>query len=203
MTEKEGLGFTFACLIEAPVETVFTAVTDRHAISTYFTDASSGPLTLAPPSSGASATSRSTSRSKKSSKTSASSATGLPPEKSTTAPRSPSPSNRAATAPSSRSGKPLVPRHPRPGQRLRPMLRLDPLLRQPQSPPRTQRRPQTLLPLRRQGPPGPSRQLTRRKCGPGCASGGPGCAQPGIRPPCRHSMRPHPRQQPGSCRDLS
>ena len=45
MTDQEGLGFTFACVIEAPVETVFTAITDRHAISTYFTDASSGPLT--------------------------------------------------------------------------------------------------------------------------------------------------------------
>ena len=45
MTDQEGLGFTFACLIEAPVETVFTAITDQHAISTYFTDASSGPLT--------------------------------------------------------------------------------------------------------------------------------------------------------------
>ena len=42
--EKEGLGFTFACVINAPVETVFTAITDQHAISTYFTDASSGPL---------------------------------------------------------------------------------------------------------------------------------------------------------------
>ena len=44
MTDQEGLGFTFACVIEAPVDTVFTAITDQHAISTYFTDASSGPL---------------------------------------------------------------------------------------------------------------------------------------------------------------
>ena len=44
MTDQEGLGFTFVCIIEAPVETVFTAITDQHAISTYFTDATSGPL---------------------------------------------------------------------------------------------------------------------------------------------------------------
>ena len=44
MTEQDGLGFTFTCVIDAPVDTVFTAITDRHAISTYFTDASSGPL---------------------------------------------------------------------------------------------------------------------------------------------------------------
>ena len=31
-------------VIDAPVHQVFTAITDRHAISTYFTDASSGPL---------------------------------------------------------------------------------------------------------------------------------------------------------------
>lgn len=45
MTDQEGLGFTFACVIDAPLDTVFTAITDQAAISTYFTDASSGPLT--------------------------------------------------------------------------------------------------------------------------------------------------------------
>ncbi len=45
MTDPEGLAFTFTCRINAPVHQVFTAITDQHAISTYFTDASSGPLT--------------------------------------------------------------------------------------------------------------------------------------------------------------
>ncbi len=44
MAEPQDLGFTFTCIIDAPVERVFTAITDQHAISTYFTDASSGPL---------------------------------------------------------------------------------------------------------------------------------------------------------------
>lgn len=45
MTDQEGLGFTFTCVIEAPVDTVFNAITHQAAISTFFTDASSGPLT--------------------------------------------------------------------------------------------------------------------------------------------------------------
>lgn len=45
MTDPQDLAFTFTCHISAPVDTVFTAITDQHAISTYFTDASSGPLT--------------------------------------------------------------------------------------------------------------------------------------------------------------
>lgn len=45
MTEQDVLGFTFVCVIDAPVDTVFSAITDQAAISTYFTDASSGPLT--------------------------------------------------------------------------------------------------------------------------------------------------------------
>ena len=45
VTNQQDLAFTFTCLINAPVDTVFTAITDQHAISTYFTDASSGPLT--------------------------------------------------------------------------------------------------------------------------------------------------------------
>ncbi len=44
MTDQRDLAFTFTCIIEAPVDTVFTAITGQHAISTYFTDASSGPL---------------------------------------------------------------------------------------------------------------------------------------------------------------
>ena len=44
MAGQQDLGFTFTCVINAPVDTVFTAITDQHAISTYFTDASSGPL---------------------------------------------------------------------------------------------------------------------------------------------------------------
>ena len=45
MSDQHTLGFTFTCIIDAPVERVFTAITDQHAISTYFTDTSSGPLT--------------------------------------------------------------------------------------------------------------------------------------------------------------
>ncbi|MYD95489.1 MAG: ATPase [Chloroflexi bacterium] len=45
MIDQEDLAFTFTCYINAPVHQVFTAITDQHAISTYFTDASSGPLT--------------------------------------------------------------------------------------------------------------------------------------------------------------
>lgn len=44
MTDQQSLGFTFTCRINAPIHKVFTAITDQHAISTYFTDASSGPL---------------------------------------------------------------------------------------------------------------------------------------------------------------
>ncbi|MDE2767838.1 MAG: SRPBCC domain-containing protein [Chloroflexota bacterium] len=45
MPHQEDLAFTFTCHINAPVHQVFTAITDQHAISTFFTDASSGPLT--------------------------------------------------------------------------------------------------------------------------------------------------------------
>ena len=44
MPEQQTLGFTFACVIEASVDRVFNTITDRAAISTFFTDASSGPL---------------------------------------------------------------------------------------------------------------------------------------------------------------
>ena len=44
MADPQNLGFTFSCVINAPVDTVFTAITDQHAISTYFADASTGPL---------------------------------------------------------------------------------------------------------------------------------------------------------------
>ena len=44
MSDQHTLSFTFSCIIDAPVERVFTTITDQHAISTYFTDASSGPL---------------------------------------------------------------------------------------------------------------------------------------------------------------
>ena len=45
MTEPNDLGFTFTCVINAPVDKVFTTITNQAAISTFFTDASSGPLT--------------------------------------------------------------------------------------------------------------------------------------------------------------
>ena len=44
MANQQNLGFTFTCVINAPVERVFTTITDQQAISTFFTDASSGPL---------------------------------------------------------------------------------------------------------------------------------------------------------------
>ncbi len=45
MTARQDLGFTFTCAINAPVDQVYNTIADRHAISTFFTDASSGPLT--------------------------------------------------------------------------------------------------------------------------------------------------------------
>ena len=45
MTHRQDLGFTFTCIIDATVERVFHTITDQHAISTFFTDHSSGPLT--------------------------------------------------------------------------------------------------------------------------------------------------------------
>ena len=42
--DHQTLGFTFACVIEAPVDTIFNTITDQAAISTFFTDASNGPL---------------------------------------------------------------------------------------------------------------------------------------------------------------
>ncbi|MCY3749403.1 MAG: SRPBCC domain-containing protein [Chloroflexi bacterium] len=44
MTEQQDLGFTFACVINAPVDRVFATVAEEAAISSFFTDASSGPL---------------------------------------------------------------------------------------------------------------------------------------------------------------
>ena len=44
MADHQNLGFTFACVIQAPVDTVFNTIADQAAISTFFTDASSGPL---------------------------------------------------------------------------------------------------------------------------------------------------------------
>ncbi len=44
MADQHNLGFTFTCVIEAPVERVFNTITDQKAINTFFTDASSGPL---------------------------------------------------------------------------------------------------------------------------------------------------------------
>ena len=46
MADQQTLGFTFACVIQAPVDTVFTTIADQAAISTFFTDASSGPLVM-------------------------------------------------------------------------------------------------------------------------------------------------------------
>ena len=45
MPEQQTLGFTFTCLINASVDRVFNTIADQAAISTFFTDASSGPLT--------------------------------------------------------------------------------------------------------------------------------------------------------------
>ena len=45
MTDQQDLGFTFTCLIDAPVHQVFNAIVDQAAVSTFFTDVSSGPLT--------------------------------------------------------------------------------------------------------------------------------------------------------------
>ena len=44
MDYRQELGFEFCCIIDAPVDEVFTAITDRAAISTFFTDASSASL---------------------------------------------------------------------------------------------------------------------------------------------------------------
>ena len=38
------LSWEFCCVIDAPVDEVFTAITDKAAISTFFTDASSASL---------------------------------------------------------------------------------------------------------------------------------------------------------------
>ena len=45
MADPQTLGFTFTCLINASVDRVFNTIADQAAISTFFTDASSGPLT--------------------------------------------------------------------------------------------------------------------------------------------------------------
>ncbi len=44
MADQRNLGFTFACSINASVDSVFNTIADQAAISTFFTDASSGPL---------------------------------------------------------------------------------------------------------------------------------------------------------------
>ena len=44
LADHQTLGFTFTCLINASVDRVFNTITDRAAISTFFTDASSGAL---------------------------------------------------------------------------------------------------------------------------------------------------------------
>ena len=44
MADHQNLGFTFACVIHAPVDRVFNTIADQAAISTFFTDASSGSL---------------------------------------------------------------------------------------------------------------------------------------------------------------
>ena len=44
MADHQNLGFTFACVIQAPVDTVFNTIADQAAISTFLTDVSSGPL---------------------------------------------------------------------------------------------------------------------------------------------------------------
>ena len=45
MADPQTLGFTFTCLINASVDRVFNTIADQAAISTFFTDASSGALT--------------------------------------------------------------------------------------------------------------------------------------------------------------
>ncbi|MDE2869189.1 MAG: SRPBCC domain-containing protein [Chloroflexota bacterium] len=45
MTNHQYLDFEFTCVIDAPVDRVFNTIADQAAISTFFTDASSGPLT--------------------------------------------------------------------------------------------------------------------------------------------------------------
>ena len=42
MEDQQELGFSFCCIIDAAVDDVFAAITDKAAISTYFTDARLG-----------------------------------------------------------------------------------------------------------------------------------------------------------------
>ena len=44
MNDRHELSFTFCCIINAPVGKVFETITDKAAISTFFTDASSASL---------------------------------------------------------------------------------------------------------------------------------------------------------------
>ena len=44
MEDRRELDFEFCCIIDAAVEEVFAAITDKAAISTFFTDASSASL---------------------------------------------------------------------------------------------------------------------------------------------------------------
>ena len=44
MADQQNLGFTFTCLINASIDRVFNTIADQAAISTFFTDDSSGPL---------------------------------------------------------------------------------------------------------------------------------------------------------------
>ncbi len=44
MDYRQELGFEFCCVIDAAVDEVFAAITDRAAISTFFTNASSASL---------------------------------------------------------------------------------------------------------------------------------------------------------------
>ena len=44
MEDQQELGFSFCCIIHAAVDEVFTAITDKSAISTFFTDASRASL---------------------------------------------------------------------------------------------------------------------------------------------------------------
>lgn len=44
MDDRQKLSFTFSCIINASVGKVFETITDKAAISTFFTDASSGSL---------------------------------------------------------------------------------------------------------------------------------------------------------------
>ena len=111
MADPQNLGFTFTCRNQRPRSTrVFTAITDQHVISTYFTDASSGPLA---------AQERTVHwrfddldhRRRRSGRRTRPQpphrlATGPPPGTSATAPPSPSRSSQTATPPSSTSPKP-------------------------------------------------------------------------------------------------